>query len=65
MQAMTLTNISLPLLVEIGTNLTFNTFRMPLNFLSAICNGEISLREVETFQRKVGKKMEELKDYRP
>ena len=63
MQAMTLTNISLPLLVEI--NLTFNTFRMPLNFLSAICNGEISLREAETFQRKVGKKMEELKDYRP
>ena len=55
---MTLTNISLPLLVEIGTNLTFNTFRMPLNFLSAICNGEISLREAETFQRKVGKKME-------
>ena len=29
----------------------FNTFRMPLNFLSAIYNGEISLKEAEFKQR--------------
>ena len=39
---------------------------MPLNFLSAIYNGEISLKEVETSQRNLEKKIEELKlDYRP
>ena len=32
----------------------FNTFRMPLNFLSAIYNGEFSLKEAE-FQRKIEK----------
>ena len=39
---------------------------MPLNFLSAIYNGEISLKEAEISQRKIEKKIEELKfDYRP
>ena len=34
----------------------FNTFRMPLNFLSAIYNGEISLKEAEFTQRGLEKK---------
>ena len=57
-------DIKVHMLVFIGSN-KFN-FRMPLNFLSAIYNGEISLIEAEIFQRKIEKKMEELKfDYRP
>ena len=45
--------------VFIGRNkkkINFNTFRMPLNFLSAIYNGEISLKETEISQRKIEKK---------
>ena len=39
---------------------------MPLNFLWAIYNGEISLKEAETSQRNLEKKIEELKfNYRP
>ena len=39
---------------------------MPLNFLSAIYNDEISLKETEISQRKIEKKIQELKfDYRP
>ena len=41
-------------LVFIGSNkkkFNFITFRIPLNFLSAICNGEISLKEADIFQR--------------
>ena len=57
------------ILVFIGSNkkkFNFNTSRMLLNFLSAIYNGEISLKEAEFFQRKIEKKIEELKfDYRP
>ena len=34
----------------------FSIFRMPLNFLSAIYNGEISLKEAEISQRKIEKK---------
>ena len=56
-------------LVFSGSNkkeFNFNTFRMPLNFLSAIYNGEISLKESEIPQRKIEKKIGELKfDYRP
>ena len=37
------------------------TFRIPLNFLSAIYNGEISLKEAEISQRNLEKKIEELK----
>ena len=39
----------------------FNIFRMPLIFLSAIYNGEISLKEAEISQRNLEKKIEELK----
>ena len=34
----------------------FNTFDMPLNFLSNIYNGEISLKEAEFEQRNLEKK---------
>ena len=34
---------------------------MPLKFLLAIYNGEISLEEAEFFQRKLQKKIEELR----
>ena len=44
----------------------FSIFRMPLNFLSAIYNGEISLKEAEISQRDLEKKIEELKyNYKP
>ena len=51
-------------LVFIGSNqkkFNFNIFRMPLNFLSAIYNGEISLKEAEMSQRNLEQKIEELK----
>ena len=31
----------------------FNTFKMPLHFLSAIYYGEMSLKEAKIFQRKI------------
>ena len=34
----------------------FNTFMMPLKFISAIYNGEISLKEAKISQRKIEKK---------
>ena len=37
-------------------NFSFNIFRMPLNFLSALYNGEVSLKEAGFFQRKLQKK---------
>ena len=43
-------DINIHLLVFIGSKkekFNFNTFRMGLNFLSAIYNGEISLQEAE------------------
>ena len=45
-------------LLFIGSNKNkkFNTFRMPLNFISDIYNGKISLKEVEFFQRNLEKK---------
>ena len=46
-------------LLFIGSNkkkFNFNTFKMPLNFLSAIYNGEISLKEAEIFQKNLQKK---------
>ena len=56
-------------LVFIGSNkkkIIFNTFKMPLDFLSAIYNGEISLKEAEIQQRDLEKKTEELKfNYKP
>ena len=56
-------------LVFIGSNkekFTFNIFRMPLNFVSAIYNGEITLKEAQNFQRNLEEKIEELKyNYKP
>ena len=52
---MTLTYISLFLLVVIRKKINFNTFKMPLNFLSDISNGEISLKEAEVTQRDLEK----------
>ena len=46
--------------------LNFNTFRKPLNFTSAIYNGEISLKEAGFFQKNSEKKIEDLKfNYKP
>ena len=43
-------------------NFNFNTLiKIPLIFLSAIYNGEISLKEAEISQRKIEMKIEELK----
>ena len=39
----------------------FNTLRMPLNFLSAIYNGKVSLKEAEISQKNLEKKIGELK----
>ena len=41
-------------------NFNFNIFRMPLNFLSDIYNGKISLKEVEFKQRDLKKEIDEL-----
>ena len=54
-------------LLFIGSNkekFNFNIFSTPLSFLSAIYNGEISLKETEISQRKIKKKIEELNGYR-
>ena len=51
-------------LAFIGSNrekFKFNSFRMPLSFLSAIYNGQISLKEAEFSQINLEKKIEELK----
>ena len=51
-------------LLFIGSNKeksNFNIFRMPLNFLSAIYDGEISSKEAEISQRNLEKNIEELK----
>ena len=56
-------------LVFIGSNrekFSINIFRMPLNFLSAIYNGEITLKEADISQRDLEKKIEEPKyNYKP
>ena len=63
---MILTMVSFYLLVVIKKNNNFNTFRMPLNFISDIYNGNISLKEAEFFQRKLEKKIEDLQfSYKP
>ena len=46
-------------LLFIGSNkekFNFTTFRKPLNFISAIYNEEISLKEAEFFQKNLEKK---------
>ena len=56
-------------LLFIGSNkekFNYNTFNKPLNFISAIYNGKISLIEAEIKQRDLEKKIEELKfNYKP
>ena len=48
-------------LLFIGSNREkFNFFRTPLNFLSAIYNGETSIKEAEFLQKNLEKKIEEL-----
>ena len=52
-------NIDDSKLLFIGSNkekINFNTFRKPLNFISAIYNGEISLKEAEFSQKNLEKK---------
>ena len=62
-------NIDIYNLAFIGSNkgkFNFNTFRMPLNFLSDIYNGKISLEEAEFAQREIEKKIEWLQfNYEP
>ena len=51
-------------LLFIGSNkeiFDFYTFRKSLNFISAIYNGEISLREAKLFQKILESKIEDLK----
>ena len=53
-------------LLFIGSNketFNFNTFRKPLNFISAIYNGEITLKKAEFKQREI-KKIEDLRGYK-
>ena len=56
-------------LLFIGSNkekFNYNTFNKPLNFISAIYNGKISLLEAEIKQRDLEKKIKELKfNYKP
>ena len=56
-------------LAFIGSNnekFNFNILKIPLNFLSAIYNGKITLKEAEISQRNLEKKIEELKyNYKP
>ena len=64
MQTVTLTTINFFLLVV--TNVNFNIFSMPLNFLLDIFNGKITLKRAEINQRDLNKKTEELKyNYKP
>ena len=42
----------------------FNTFNKPLDFISPIYNGEISLKEAEFKQKKYRKKIKNLRDYK-
>ena len=56
-------------LVFIGSNkekFDFNHSEMPLNSLLKICNGQITLKEAEIYQRNLEKKIDELKyNYKP
>ena len=62
-------DIDIYMLAFFGSNketFNFNTFRMRLNFLSAIYNGEISLIKAEFEQREIEKEIEELQfNYEP
>ena len=61
-------NIDKRKLIFLGSNrekFNFNIFRMLVDFLSAIYNGEISSKEAQISQRKMKEKIEELRGYRP
>ena len=62
-------NIDIYKLVFPGSNrekFSFNLFRKPLNFISVIYHGEISLKEAEFLQKNLEKKIEELRfGYKP
>ena len=56
-------DIDIHKLLFIGSNkekFNFNTFRIPLNFLSDIYNGKISLKEAEFKQRDLEIKIKDL-----
>ena len=51
---------------DIDKKFNFNTFNKPLNFILAIYNGEISLKEAEFKQRNLKEKIEEINfNYKP
>ena len=50
MQMMTLTMVNF-FLLAITEKFNFNIFKKPLNFISTIYDGEISLKEAEFFQK--------------
>ena len=43
-------------MISMMVRFNFNTFNKPSNFISAIYNGEISLKEAEIKQRDLGKR---------
>ena len=54
-------------LLFIGSNkerFNFNTFNKPLNFISAIYNSEILLKEADIKQRVLDKKIQNLRGYK-
>ena len=59
-------DIDINKLAFVGSNkekFNFNTFRMPLNILSDIYNGNISLKEAEFKQKDLEKEIENLQFY--
>ena len=57
---MILTMISFFLLVVIRKKFNYNTFNQPLNFISAIYNGKISLKEAEFKERNLEYKKQKI-----
>ena len=57
---MILTMISFFLLVVIRKKFNYNTFNKPLNFISAIYNGKISLKEAEFKERNLEYKKQKI-----
>ena len=64
MQIMTSTIVNFVFTGSNNERFNFNTFNKPLNFISAIFNGEISLKEAEIKRRDLEKKIENLRDYK-
>ena len=57
---MILTMISFFLLVVIRKKFNYNTFNKPFNFISAIYNGKISLKEAEFKERNLEYKKQKI-----